>query len=49
VDFKETRVDGSCVNSYVLTRTWTATDECGNTTTHKQTITVVDTTKPVFV
>jgi gliding motility-associated-like protein len=48
VDFKETRVDGSCVNSYVLTRTWTATDECGNTTTHKQTITVADTTAPVI-
>jgi gliding motility-associated-like protein len=48
VDFKETRVDGSCANSYVLTRTWTAKDECENTTTHTQTITVADTTKPVF-
>ena len=24
----ETRVDGSCADSYTLTRTWTATDNC---------------------
>jgi hypothetical protein len=38
----------SCSNSYVLTRTWTATDSCGNTATASQTITVKDTTKPVL-
>jgi hypothetical protein len=48
IDFNEVRTDGDCPNSYTLTRTWTATDECGNTTTHVQTITVQDTTAPVF-
>jgi hypothetical protein len=49
VTFVETRTDGSCVSDYSLERTWTATDECGLTTTHTQTITVQDTTDPVFV
>ncbi|WP_422081767.1 gliding motility-associated C-terminal domain-containing protein [Ulvibacterium sp.] len=49
VTFTETRTDGSCVSDYSLERTWTATDECGLTTTHTQTISVQDTTDPVFV
>ena len=32
----------------VLTRTWTATDECGNSSTCSKSITVVDTTAPVI-
>jgi hypothetical protein len=32
----------------VFTRTWTATDLCGNTNSCSQTVTVVDTTPPVF-
>src|SRR5678810_31334 len=41
--------NGSCTdNSYTITRTWTATDNCSNTTTASQTITVVDNTAPVF-
>ena len=32
----------------VITRTWSLTDNCGNTTTHPQTITVVDLTVPTF-
>jgi hypothetical protein len=37
-----------CGNAEVITRTWTATDECGNSSLGVQTITVVDTTPPVF-
>jgi len=31
---------------YLLTRTWTATDQCGNSISHAQTINVVDKTAP---
>ena len=48
VMYDEQRVDGSCPSSYTLTRTWTATDTCGNESAHVQTITVQDTTPPVF-
>ncbi|MEO1410040.1 MAG: hypothetical protein AAFW73_09150 [Bacteroidota bacterium] len=44
----ETRTDGVCPEDFLLTRTWTATDDCGNTTTHRQEIRVRDTTPPVF-
>ncbi len=38
---------GDCDN-YDITRTWTATDECGNQTVHTQNIIVQDTTAPTF-
>lgn len=43
-----TVAQGACPNSYVLTRRWRATDNCGNTRTASQKITVRDRTKPVF-
>src|SRR5690606_33177164 len=49
VSFTETSTSGSCANNYILTREWIATDACGLTTTHTQTITVEDSTAPVFV
>ena len=45
----ESRVDGACPNSYQLQRVWVATDNCGNSSTASQTITVQDVTKPVFI
>jgi hypothetical protein len=44
----ETRTNGSCANAYALRRQWTATDNCGNTKTATQVITVQDLVKPVF-
>jgi hypothetical protein len=49
VSFDEQRADGSCPDGYTLTRTWTATDDCGNSTPHAQVITVVDRIAPQFV
>ncbi|WP_274475538.1 HYR-like domain-containing protein [Mangrovimonas aestuarii] len=49
VSFNEVNTAGSCLGAYTLTRTWIATDECGNETSHIQTITVQDTTPPNFV
>ncbi|MCZ7556546.1 MAG: hypothetical protein M5R41_09110 [Bacteroidia bacterium] len=46
--YGEVRTNGPCVDSYTLTRTWTATDNCGNTQRFVQTINVVDTTPPVM-
>jgi large repetitive protein len=39
-------VPGACPDSYNIDRTWTATDNCGNTATCLQTINVLDTTPP---
>ncbi|MFW5725601.1 MAG: gliding motility-associated C-terminal domain-containing protein, partial [Bacteroidota bacterium] len=46
VSFAETIVEGDCPGNYTLTRTWTATDNCANTTVHTQLITVSDTQAP---
>ena len=37
-----------CANRYEITRTWTATDVCGNSSAAAQTIVVNDTIKPIF-
>ncbi|MGB5417250.1 gliding motility-associated C-terminal domain-containing protein, partial [Algibacter sp.] len=49
VTVKDERIDGNCPSNYVIKRSYTATDECGVTNTHIQTITVQDSTPPVFV
>src|SRR5690606_35434185 len=39
---------GSCAGTYTVTRTWTFTDACGNTSSATQTINVIDNVAPVF-
>ena len=38
IAFEEERVEGDCLNRYELIRTWTASDDCGNSTSHTQII-----------
>ncbi|MCK6692177.1 MAG: hypothetical protein L6Q97_08760, partial [Thermoanaerobaculia bacterium] len=45
----ETNVPGNCLNSRVVTRSWTATDDCGNATTAVQVISVNDNQAPTLV
>ncbi|MFL9832397.1 hypothetical protein ABS764_16220, partial [Flavobacterium sp. ST-87] len=44
---EDVRTNGSCVGTYSITRTWTATDAGGNITKASQTINVEDNTAPV--
>ncbi len=53
LSFKETSTKGTDAKlcsfyNYTITRTWTATDKCGNTASQKQDITVIDNIKPTF-
>ncbi len=48
IDFNDVITPGSCDGEYTITRTWTATDECGNSSSHGQLIDVFDVTAPVL-
>ena len=48
VTYSDATVGGQCPQEYTITRTWTATDACGNGTNCTQVITVEDTTPPVI-
>src|SRR5207247_1192056 len=43
-----TNTAGHCGTTFDATRTWQATDACGNSSTCSQTVTVADTTPPVI-
>jgi hypothetical protein len=44
--YSDIEVPGSCIGEVFITRTWSLSDDCNNTTTHQQLITVKDTTRP---
>ncbi len=44
----DSTVLAGCAGNYTVARTWTAVDQCGNTATTSQTITVRDMTAPTF-
>ncbi len=46
--FNDVTTPGACAGSYSVTRTWTATDACGNASQASQTINVQDITAPVI-
>ncbi|MCC6600044.1 MAG: T9SS type A sorting domain-containing protein, partial [Crocinitomicaceae bacterium] len=48
INVAESTEPGECTQSYYIYRTYTAVDECGNSSTASQIITVVDTIAPVF-
>ena len=48
ITFADVTSPGSCAGNYVISRTWTATDNCLNASTCLQTITVQDITAPVI-
>jgi hypothetical protein len=48
ITYSDVETPGSCPEEKTITRTWTATDNCGNSTSFDQIIDVVDTTPPVI-
>ena len=46
--YSDAITNGLCEGQLVVTRVWSLTDDCGNSTVHYQTITVADNTPPTF-
>lgn len=49
ISFADSTVAGSCPQAFTILRTWTATDNCSNSSTCLQTIVVQDTLAPLLV
>ncbi|HAD11028.1 MAG TPA: hypothetical protein DCF33_01185 [Saprospirales bacterium] len=49
VTFSQTTMPGNCALSQTITRTWSTSDDCGNTAVHTQTITISDNAGPTIV
>ena len=49
ISFDESTAPGACPDSYTITRTWAATDNCGNSMVQSQIITVQDDDPPVLI
>jgi hypothetical protein len=48
ITYSDAITAGSCPQSYTITRTWTATNDCGNSASGDQIITVQDVTAPTI-
>ena len=48
VVFTTDSIPGICIGSYIIQRSWTATDSCGNVSTGTQQVTVVNDTPPIL-
>ncbi|MEO0776904.1 MAG: discoidin domain-containing protein, partial [Bacteroidota bacterium] len=48
IDYRETSVFNPCPNTFTLTRVWTATDQCGNTSEITQYVEVIDDSDPTL-
>ena len=48
VTYSDTATLGTCAGSSTITRSWSGTDACGNTSSVVQTITVIDATPPAL-
>src|SRR5204862_5740595 len=48
LSFNDVTTPGPCPATFTTTRTWTAVDDCGNTKTGSQAITVRDITAPTI-
>ncbi|MEO7175237.1 MAG: ice-binding family protein [Saprospiraceae bacterium] len=49
VTYSDITINGACLQNYTISRTWRATDACGNTSTCIQSISVVDNTPPTII